>query len=193
MNPKWLAAIPNGLTVGRLLAGLAFPWIPPEWWFGVMIAAGISDLIDGTIGRLLHVSSDFGRVVDPIADKTFVVAAIVTLWWHERLAGWELVLLGARDWAVLAISGITLWLDASQTGEWQPRFSGKIATGGQFAWLLAVAGLATPPRWLFVLAVAVSAWAAIDYSLVAIKAWRKWHSRRTKPLANRESVQSPPR
>lgn len=192
MNPKWLAAIPNGLTVGRLLAGLAFPWIPPEWWFGVMIAAGISDLIDGTIGRLLGVSSDFGRVVDPIADKTFVVAAIFTLWWHERLAGWELVLLGARDWAVLGISFTTLWLDMSQTGQWRPRLSGKVATGGQFAWLLAVAGLAEPPRWLFFVAVTLSVWAAVDYSLVALRAGRLWHSERRKPLANGNSDHTPP-
>ena len=45
----------------------------------MIVAAGLSDLADGALCRLLRVSSTFGRVLDPLADKFFVGIALITL------------------------------------------------------------------------------------------------------------------
>ena len=56
-----VAWFPNSLTVARFFAGLAFPFVPAEWWLGWLLFGGITDLIDGWISRMLRVTSLFGQ------------------------------------------------------------------------------------------------------------------------------------
>src|SRR5262245_55182061 len=93
--PRWLRAIPNGLSTFRLLLGVALPWLPVEWRVATVAAAAVSDWLDGLSARLLRLTSDTGRLLDPLADKVFVFAL-----------GWILVREGAiaPEWALLVAS-----------------------------------------------------------------------------------------
>jgi CDP-diacylglycerol--glycerol-3-phosphate 3-phosphatidyltransferase len=91
---RW--TIPNILTVLRLLAapGVAFAFVifdrPNADWiaFGLFILAELTDWIDGKLARAWQQESNFGRMLDPIADKAMVVialAVIVGLWGMKSL------------------------------------------------------------------------------------------------------------
>ena len=68
-----MAVIPNALSIGRMVLGISFPWIPANWRVAVIIAAALSDLADGASSRQLQVTSSTGRFLDPVADKVFVL------------------------------------------------------------------------------------------------------------------------
>jgi phosphatidylglycerophosphate synthase len=128
-----LAVIPNALSVGRMLLGLSFPWIPASWRVYAIVAAALSDLADGASSRQLHVTSPTGRILDPIADKVFVLAVVVTLVIEGSLQLWQVALVGSRDVVVLVGVGFCLVTrDWSALGRAKPSFLGKLATVAQF-------------------------------------------------------------
>jgi cardiolipin synthase (CMP-forming) len=169
--------IPNLLTILRFLLGLAFPWVPPEWRLAACAFAGFSDLVDGEISRRFHSSSLFGKMLDPVADKTFVLAVIGTLLFEGELTWWQLALVGARDLVVLFILGWVLLGDWRRVGEMSPRVSGKVATAGQFAFLLGVLIARSVHPWLLAVASLLSAVAAVDYFAVFLQKRRDGHPR----------------
>src|SRR6266498_462487 len=95
--PVVLAVIPNLLSATGLVLGLAFATVPESWRLVVVVVAGAIEFLDGALSRLWHVSGAMGRLLDPIADKVFVLAVLATLMAEGRVAFWELLLIGARD------------------------------------------------------------------------------------------------
>jgi CDP-diacylglycerol--glycerol-3-phosphate 3-phosphatidyltransferase len=102
--PAPLAHLPNALTVARLglipvfvalaiAAGGASSW-PAGVVFGV---AGITDQIDGWLARRWRVESEFGRFADPLADRLMIDAAVVLLWFYDRLPWPALAIILVRD------------------------------------------------------------------------------------------------
>ncbi len=99
-SPSWLT-IPNAITLVRLalvpvfvalhLAGM------PGWALICFIVAAASDGIDGFLARVLDQRSKLGGILDPIADKLLVSAALITLVVERQLPWWLLVLIGIRD------------------------------------------------------------------------------------------------
>ena len=79
-------ALPNALTIMRIVLVPVFVVafvIPGEAArlvaFGVFVIAGVSDWLDGFAARKLNAGSDFGRMLDPIADKVLVAVALMML------------------------------------------------------------------------------------------------------------------
>ncbi len=89
-----LKLIPNILTFGRLVLTIIFLsmilYSPPRYAQGelpfpdfldiafiLFVIAGLTDMIDGAVARKLNVTSKFGRMVDPLADKALVCGAFV--------------------------------------------------------------------------------------------------------------------
>lgn len=176
MNPSHWSWLPNGLTVARFFAGLALPWVPSAWQFPVLLVAGFTDLIDGELGRRLGGVSDFGRIMDPIADKTLVLAAVLVTWWSQWVTGPELVVFAARDIAVVMLSVMAVSLHRRHWQNLQPRLSGKIATGGQVLVLLLLFAYRKPlPGWVAVASM-LSVISAMDYTVGAIQTWRRTRS-----------------
>ncbi len=101
------AALPNALSLARLLLGLAFPFWPVSWRVPVVVVAAITDMLDGAASRHWHVTSVAGRLLDPLADKVFVIGVVGTFWYEGALDGWQIVLVGLRDFVVI---GGVLWL-----------------------------------------------------------------------------------
>lgn len=81
-----MIALPNALTILRIVLVPAFALafvIPGEaarlTAFFIFVVAGISDWLDGFAARKLKAGSDFGRMLDPIADKVLVAVALMML------------------------------------------------------------------------------------------------------------------
>lgn len=164
-NPAWWATfiVANSLSLARLFAGLLFPLLSVSWRPAVAVAAAASDGLDGALSRRFHAASTVGRLLDPVADKVFVIMVVGTLWMEGSLAWWEIVLVGLRD---LVVTGIAVWLCV--TRNWAgflampPRWSGKIATGAQFGFIFSRLAAFDIPGVLWLTA-AASGLAGADY------------------------------
>jgi cardiolipin synthase len=91
------ASLPNLLTYGRILAIPALVacfFVKSDWgrWLAmsIFIVAGVSDILDGYLARAWKQQSAIGRMLDPIADKLIVSAALLMLAADQTIAGWSL-------------------------------------------------------------------------------------------------------
>lgn len=104
------------------------------WAFVLFILAAVSDGIDGFIARRFKQRSEFGAVMDPLADKCLLLSAIITLAyikgpWLFNLPLWFLILVLSRD-AILIIGFICLHLFA-RNYKVRPHWTGKGSTVAQ--------------------------------------------------------------
>lgn len=165
MQGKLLSQVPNTLTVSRLLLGLAFPWLPVQFWLSALIWGTLSEFLDGFLARRWKVASAFGQLMDPIADKIFVMAAALTF----LQAGWiqvhEILFMASRDIFVAVSSLILLLLGKSSAfRDMAPARLGKWATAFQFAALFGVPILRQNNTILIQATGVISVLAAIDYA-----------------------------
>ena len=86
-----LLAAPSGGWLFWLLAGLAFG------------AAAITDALDGRIARKHGLVTDFGKLMDPVADKLLVTAALVCLVGSGLCSEWVLIIVLAREFLITSI------------------------------------------------------------------------------------------
>jgi CDP-diacylglycerol--glycerol-3-phosphate 3-phosphatidyltransferase len=129
--PVHLARIPNALTLARFAAiplfiALMLPADGGKSWPAAIVfaAAGITDQLDGWLARRWHVESRFGTVADPLADRLMIDAAVILLWYHDRLPWIALVLILARD--LVLVAGYKLIVPRGY--ELSVSFLGKAAT-----------------------------------------------------------------
>lgn len=166
--------LPNLLTLLRLLAGLAFPFVPPFWWPALIVYAAVSDAVDGWLCRKWQGSTRFGQIFDPIADKVFVLAALYSVWQQSWLTLPELLWLASRDLMVFVLTLIAASSTRLTTQDLRPRWSGKLATAAQFVVLLILVWQQAPYSVVVLWGGLVSAVAAIDYLQIAwrVSRWR---------------------
>jgi phosphatidylglycerophosphate synthase len=165
-SPPWIAPVPNLLTGLRIALALVLPLVRPEARLGVVLAAGLSDFLDGWIARRFHATSALGQLLDGVADKVFVLATVITLAVAGDMPWWQGLAVMARD---AMVGGIALWCAA--TRRWgaftrmRPRWAGKATTALAFPWFLSllVPAAESARLPLFLLAALASAIAAIDY------------------------------
>jgi cardiolipin synthase (CMP-forming) len=128
-----VVTIPNALSAARLAGVPVFLWLvlglrsqAGDWWaVGVLIAAAASDWLDGKIARALNQQSRLGQVLDPAADRLYIVATIAALAIRAIIPWWLVGLLAARELLLLAV---LLVLRRHNYGPLQVSFVGKAAT-----------------------------------------------------------------
>ena len=103
--------LPNMLSWARLAAMPLSVWCilnnQLDTAFIIFVAAGVTDALDGFLARRLDLVSDFGRVIDPVADKALLVATYVALAYSGYLPVWLAVLVVGRDIAIVAAYGVS--------------------------------------------------------------------------------------
>jgi CDP-diacylglycerol--glycerol-3-phosphate 3-phosphatidyltransferase len=101
--------------------------VPCLWmWLGlaVFILASMTDFIDGQIARKLNQISDFGKFLDPLADKLLTISAMVMFCQWGRMPAWALMVILAREFAVTGLRLIAVGKGKVIAAGW----SGKIKT-----------------------------------------------------------------
>jgi cardiolipin synthase len=98
--------IPNLLSLLRLLGVPLFLWLvlgphANGWAFAVLAFGGVSDYADGKIARRFNQSSRLGALLDPAADRLYIIATIVALTIRGILPLWLAVAIPARDLLLL--------------------------------------------------------------------------------------------
>lgn len=100
MTASWLN-VPNSITLFRFALVPIFLVLQlshePEWALACFTTAAISDGLDGLLARLLNQRTKLGGVLDPIADKLLILAALVSLVMEKRLPLWLLAINLGRD------------------------------------------------------------------------------------------------
>lgn len=129
----------NLLTLLRILVTPVIVWAIVMGYltlaFWLFMAGAVSDLLDGYLARWLHEQTHLGAMLDPIADKIFLLgsfsALAVTAAPFLPLPGWFLLLLLVRE--LVMIVGATLLVVRGKAAVIQPIWWGKVATAGQMA------------------------------------------------------------
>lgn len=168
MSALW--TLPNAVSLSRV--GLAAAFLATTETTGqvaLVAAASLSDVLDGWLARRRNAVSRWGALIDPIADRAFVLAAAASLVAGGRLAVWQCAVLLFRD--VMTVIGfitarIIRWL---RPVTFRARPLGKAVTVLQLASLLGaiVRPAAVAPLVMAVGATSVAA--TVDYTFAL---WR---------------------
>jgi cardiolipin synthase len=95
----------------------------------VLTAAALSDVVDGTVARLLHQETPLGIALDPIADKLLMTTACLTLSFRNALPWWLTILVIGRDVGII-ITALLISLIAGYR-PFRPTILGKASTTAQ--------------------------------------------------------------
>lgn len=128
--PKWKQNLPLHLTFSRIyFLPLLIPLILKNGLYWDISAAvlfvllSLTDAWDGALARRWNVVSNFGKFMDPVADKVLVSSVLIALLQLNRVDAWLVIILLARDTFVGGIRSIAaadqLILDAKPTGKWK--------------------------------------------------------------------------
>jgi cardiolipin synthase len=184
-----LTDLPNVLTLSRIAAipvmvalmALRLPWADMAACF-VFSAAAITDYFDGKLARDRLQTSDLGRMLDPIADKLLVGAALMMLAGTDRLSHLglypaivimlrEIMVSGLREY----LAGIRVGLPVTQLAKWKTGFQmGALGTllagdaGASFIGLgfLPVALIGEAMLWIAALLTLLTGW---DYLIASLR------------------------
>ena len=156
----------NKITLVRIVlipVFLILAYLGHTWWaLGVYIVACISDTVDGYIARRYKQVTDFGKFIDPLADKMLVLAAMIYFVEIGVMPGWAVAVVLFREFAVSGLRMIAVEQHRVIAAAW----SGKIKTAVTMVGLgaLLVFGNVTVLRWLVViLIVATTLYSGVEY------------------------------
>ncbi len=113
----------------------------------VFAAASLTDFVDGYLARSRQSVTTFGKLMDPLADKLLIVAALIALVSLDRLEAWVAMVIITRELAVTVLR-----LGATQAGVvMAASMLGKVKTCFQIALILALIAVHGQPLWLSLL------------------------------------------
>ena len=118
-SSKKIFTIPNLLSFFRILL-IPLMWYlyviahEPGWTVAVLALSGLSDLADGKIARKYHMTSDLGKVLDPIADKLTQVTLVVCLISRHRQLCYVLALQVVKE-LTMAGAGLLVLRSAARS------------------------------------------------------------------------------
>ncbi len=126
--------LPNKLTVLRVLlipvflVFLMLDFAPYGKWIalGIFILASLTDLADGKIARKYNLVTNFGKFMDPLADKLLTCSAMIALIELERIPAWIVIVIIAREFVIsgfrLVASDNGVVIAASYWGKFKTTF-----------------------------------------------------------------------
>ncbi len=162
-----VAFIPVYMVFMYLSGGQANLWM----WIalGIFILASITDFVDGYIARKYNQISDFGKFLDPLADKLLTIAAMVMFCQWGSMPAWALMLILTREFAVTGLRLVAVGKGNVIAAGW----SGKVKTASTMVGLCVM--MAFPQvEWIAIAVTAVivvtTVYSGIEYFI------RNWKS-----------------
>lgn len=135
-NPTQLGVANNNWTIPNALSALRLLGVPVFFWLIVgpendgialifLVVSAFTDWLDGFLARKLNQFSRLGELLDPLADRLYVIAALAALYIRELLPIWVVVLLILRD---VLMSMLLIYLKRFGITGIPVNFVGKAAT-----------------------------------------------------------------
>jgi cardiolipin synthase (CMP-forming) len=127
---KRVWTVPNLLSMARLAGVPVFLWLVlgPEadgWALGLLMLSGFTDYLDGYLARRLDQASALGEILDPVADRLYILAVVIGLALREIIPWWVALILPLRD---LLLWGLVPLLRTRGYSALPVHFLGKAAT-----------------------------------------------------------------
>jgi len=148
--PVVVVALLGNTSAGDVLAAVVFA------------LASLTDFVDGRLARARGSITTFGKLMDPLADKLLIIAALLSLVSLNRLEAWVAMVIITRELAVTVLR-----LGATQAGVViAASMFGKVKTCMQIAAILAVIAVHGEPLWVSLLlygTVVVTVLSGLDY------------------------------
>lgn len=148
--------LPNRLTVTRLAFtgvfvlcfAIDFPFRFATA-FAVFVLAALTDMLDGIIARRWNLITDFGKLMDPLADKILTASAFICLIQYEAIPSWAVILIISREFLITGLRSLAatkgLVIPADNLGKHKTTW--QMLTITYFLLLLALAEI-QHPAWL---------------------------------------------
>lgn len=107
VEPDRVLTVPNALSVLRLAGVPLFLWLllGPQydgWAVVVLAVSGFTDWLDGKLARWLDQSSQLGALLDPLADRLYVLSTLLAFGLREIVPWWVIAVLVGRDLVLAA-------------------------------------------------------------------------------------------
>ena len=163
--------LPNKLTMFRVIlipffiVFLLVPITPYDKWIAlaIFIIASLTDLLDGKIARKYNLVTNFGKFMDPLADKLLVCSALICLIELDKIPSWMVIIIIAREFIIsgfrLVASDNGVVIAASYFGKFKTTFQ-MIAVCLMIADIPAINLVTQIVLWIAVILTVVS---LIDY------------------------------
>jgi cardiolipin synthase (CMP-forming) len=137
--------LPNLITIARILLVPVVVWAiashEMQAAFVLFLLAGVSDAVDGFLAKRLHMTSELGAHLDPLADKVLIVSIYIALGITEAIPRWIVILVVSRD--ILIVGGIMLAVFLGKPMKVKPVLVSKLNTAAQIVFAcLVLAALA---------------------------------------------------
>lgn len=127
---KELWNLPNMLTMGRIAMIPLLVWFTYDGdpFYSLMAAslftlAAVTDVVDGFLARRWNMITVTGKLLDPLADKLIVAAALVMMVYLGRISAWIVIVLLSREFIVTGLRQVAasegLVIAAGQEGKWK--------------------------------------------------------------------------
>ena len=131
------------------------------WALAIFVAASLTDTLDGYIARHYDQVTDFGKFMDPLADKVLVMAALLCFVEMGRLSAWALLIVIVREFAVTALRLIAAERGRVIAAAW----SGKVKTASTMVCICLMLAFSRPAldRVCTVVILASTVYSGIEY------------------------------
>lgn len=130
--------LPNKITMFRIVMIPVFIILLMNGYFywsaAVFVIASLSDALDGHIARKYNLISNFGKIMDPLADKLLVTAALICLVELSEIPAWMVIVILAREFAITALRTVA----ASEGVVIAAAKSGKLKTITQMVAIISI-------------------------------------------------------
>lgn len=170
MKSGALLTLPNTVSLSRLVLAAAFIVADGAWQRVLLIAAaGATDFLDGWIARRQRIESRTGALIDPVADRAFVLTAISVYLFESLISTTEYFVILARDFATALGFLVAKAVPRLRPAVFEARLLGKTVTVLQLSFLVIVLLFPAMSDGLVLAIGVLSAASIVDYTIAL---WR---------------------
>lgn len=122
-----LKYVPNALTISRflLIPFIILPAIQGDYIVSILFLtlSGITDILDGTIARKYNLISDFGKLIDPVADKATQLSILATLVIQNVIPLWILLVVLVKEFIMISGASFLYGKELIVSSKWYGKLS----------------------------------------------------------------------
>ena len=165
MNRGAIFSLPNVVSMSRVVLAAGFVGARgAEERLALIGVASVTDFLDGWLARRRNAATRWGALIDPIADRIFVLTAVSAFLISGELTTWQYFVLLSRDIMTaigFLVARLVPWL---RPVEFKARYLGKVVTTLQLATFIAILAYPDLVTFLVLLVGIASAAAIVDYT-----------------------------